>query len=116
MSEAYNRSVAVKAMVLFEIQKAGGSVLGSALVDLVEEAGRRASARVPDYDFVGWIGCTIWGLLSAYLDKGWITASEQPHWNEMYLLRRATITMTERGAGFIGAVRAEAPEQLAYFD
>lgn len=116
MSEAYNRSVAVKAMVLLEIQKAHSPILGEALVERVEEAGKRAKARVPDYGFVGWVGCTIWEMLLSFLDdSGWIALEgERPFWD--YQLAQSMIRITERGARFIETVRAETPEQLAYFD
>ena len=115
MSESYDRLIAVKAMVLLEIQKADKPVLGEVLVRQVEEVGCRASARVPDYDFVGWIGCTIWELLDGYLDKRWIVLDgERPAWD--YQLAGSRIRTTEAAARFIEAVRQEAPAQLAYFD
>lgn len=114
MSEAYNRNLAVKGVVLFEVQQAKTPILGTALVARIEEAGRRAVSRVPEYDFIGWVGGTIWELLTSCLDKGLIALDgERPFWD--YQLARSTISITEHGARFIEDVRAEASEQLAYF-
>lgn len=116
MSEDYNRSVAIQAMVLLEIQKAEGSILGKTLLERVEAAGKRAEKIVPDYGFVAWAGCTIWEMLYSYLDHGgWIALDgERPVWD--YQLAGSMIRITEAGARFIEAVRTEASTQLAYFD
>jgi hypothetical protein len=114
MSEAYNRSVAVQAMVLLEIQKAESPILGMTLLERVEDRGMLAKARVPDYDFIGWIGCTIWEMLFSYVEVGWIALDrERPIWD--YQMMDASIRITEAGAHFIESVRAEASTQLNYF-
>jgi hypothetical protein len=115
MSEAYDRSIAVKAMVLLEIRKAGEPILGRTLLERVEQAGRRADRHVSGYDFVSWVGCTLWELLGTFLNKGWIALNGvRPFRDEQ--LANATIHTTEQCARYIEAVRAEAPKQLAYFD
>lgn len=71
ISDGLARNTAIKVRVLRLIQ--AGPVNGDVLIADVEAFSARVRTRVPEYDFVHWMGTTIFALFRAFLESEWMT-------------------------------------------
>lgn len=70
----YDKGLAVKSLVLLELRDAGMPT-GEELIARVEALCARIVMTHPEFDFVGWVNTTIWGLLDTFAASGFIAHS-----------------------------------------
>jgi len=106
---AYEKGLTIKSLVLLELRDK--SMLGQRLVDQVEHRCSELGAQLEGFDFVGWVGTTIWGVLETFDAAGFITRSgRRPSSTHEWSTTALEISYT--GQRFLQGVHIEAPYVL----
>lgn len=106
---AYEKGLTIKALVLLELR--GQPMLGQSLVERVELRCSELAAQLEGFDFVGWVGTTIWGVLETFTVAGLIAYSgRMPSSSHEWSTTALEISPT--GQRFLQGVRVDAPHVL----
>lgn len=108
-ADPYLQNLAVKALVLREIQNLGSTTVGKLFIK-VDELGKFASARDSTYDFVYWAGATIGDILSTFVARNFVTQYSDE------FQTRPEYQITERGEQFLQIASKEVGDLMLLFE
>ena len=110
----YDKNLAALILVLREVREAG-SLPGDELHARLERQCEHAYARVADFDFVNWVGTTLWGVLDTFVESGFLTHSgRRPVDSSEWCT--AMLCLTPLGERFLGNALDEAGYVLEMLD
>ncbi len=82
---------------------------GAALVLRVEQCCLQLAREIKSFDFVGWVGTTVYGVLESVLEAGYIV-STVPKPCDSHDWSRAVFSLTLRGEHFLALAEQDVPE------